>query len=456
MGTPLSEASQVAEKKGVIPDSGITPFRFSDNGAYRSYALPKCGEENSKKTSADALSFIGNRHERVVPLRSKTVKIKPVLNRSGTRSFRVTGTLNGKQRKQTCQNLDDAVAIQEAWEQERLQLGAANRPKITTLTKTQLREAETAFGLLESEGIGLLDMIKDWIRRPKPATNPNVTLIELYDAFIKDRADDVGRAQFATLRQHCGSFVRTLGCSILISDITAGMIEGWLENKGTAKKTWNNCRGSVSTMFNWAVHPRRCWLIQNPVMLVKRHTKRSMPVQKREILSVKTCKLLMEHLETDHPQWCLSFALALFAGVRPDRTNGELAKLSRGVERDGTERFFYDKILYLAPEMVKAGPDRETDIPGNLSKWIECYPPTPEALCPQDSTAYARIRKRFKIPHDGLRHTAITAFLAAGATIAEAARQFGNSENMIRDHYRGRMDAKEAKLFYEIYPNENS
>jgi hypothetical protein len=71
-----------------------------------------------------------------------------------------------------------------------------------------------------------------------------------------------------------------------------------------------------------------------------------------------------------------------------------------------------------------------------------------------DWPTYAAIREKFKIPHDGLRHTAISAFVSCHGSFADAAMQFGNSESMIRTHYFNRMTKTEAEAFYAIVPGK--
>jgi hypothetical protein len=63
------------------------------------------------------------------------------------------------------------------------------------------------------------------------------------------------------------------------------------------------------------------------------------------------------------------------------------------------------------------------------------YPPTPEALNPGNFAEYQKIREKFAIPYDGLRHTAISAFVSKSGQIGLAAQEFGNSETAIRRRY---------------------
>lgn len=146
------------------------------------------------------------------------------------------------------------------------------------------------------------------------------------------------------------------------------------------------------------------------------------------------------------------FALAVFAGVRPDRDDGEMWKLSRAIEEHGLKTYFRAGKLHLSAKIAKDGRARTIPLPANLVKWLELYPVTPKALLGGNRAEYARIRARWKIPHDGLRHTSMSACAALhGITVAVA--RHGNSERICVDHYLDLFEPDQAVAFYGIMPN---
>ena len=80
-------------------------------------------------------------------------------------------------------------------------------------------------------------------------------------------------------------------------------------------------------------------------------------------------------------------------------------------------------VLHITAEVAKDKRSRQTQIPSNVAGWLEKYPATPEAICPADWTFYGRIRKKYQIPHDGLRHTAISALVSMHGSFADSASQ---------------------------------
>lgn len=101
---------------------------------------------------------------------------------------------------------------------------------------------------------------------------------------------------------------------------------------------------------------------------------------------------------------------------------------------------------------MKDGSGRQTTVHENLTQWLQKYPPTKQSICPGDYDAYGLIRKKFAIPHDGLRHTVISAHVAKYGSFALTAQEFGNSETIIKEHYNRRMSPEDAQAFYQIFP----
>lgn len=331
-----------------------------------------------------------------------------------------------------------------------MQTAAALRPKITRLTQAELAQAEAAAELLRGTGFTLIDAARHLFRNA-PSTPTEARPIEdCLQAFLRERAPFVGPRRHQSLRTTSEQFISYVGERTALTDVSTETVLKWLRSKGDLKKkSWNNYRADLFTFFAWCLGRPRSWIEENPVAAVPQHRiVRGMP----ERLEIGPARELMAFLEEHHPEWCVYFVLALFLGVRPDQQTGELAKLSACVARDGVEKYFCNGVLHVTAEIAKDRRSRQTVVPPNAEKWLQHYPVTPVAICPEGRLTYQAIRDRFKIPHDGLRHTAISAHVSLHGSFAEAASQFGNSESMIRKHYFNRMSKSEAVAFYEIFP----
>ena len=384
--------------------------------------------------------------------RSKPAVVALVPNRTGSTSYRVTCSIRGKQRKRVFLSLDDAEACRQLWEVERLQGAAAARPKFTWLTNDQLRQCEAMIELLKGVNMSPVDLAKHFLKNP-PFVAPTITWKDGLAAFLREQTAHLSTAHIANCEIRARNFGRFVGDQTPLTAINAERVAKWLGSKGIGKKTWNNYRGDLSAIFEWFAAKPRQWIAENPAAHVESFKRRSMPAPARERLEVSQCRELMAYLEENKPHWCTFFAVTLFAGVRPDMRNGEMHELARCVERDGIARYYHDGIiLELTEEIAKTNGARETTVHENLAHWLERYPPTPKSLCPGDYKEYIAIRERFRIPHDGLRHTAISAHVAKYGNLALSSQEFGNSEGVIRRNYNRRMSPSDAESFYRILP----
>ena len=411
--------------------------------------------------SPNPLFFCGTAQTDDVPLRSSPIAIAPRIKKSGKMTFRVTGTLTpgGKQQKRTVATIEEAEELRLEWELIRSHGASAARPKVTTLTRAQIAEVEPLFALIKGENVTLTELVKLALQvraqsAAKTQTDTNRTFRTLYDGFLATKANGaVSDGQYDTCRIRATSFGNYYGWDKPITAITWETVDSWLRSrKLKSLKSWNNYRADISAMFAWAVKAPRKWLPENPVDAVTKYNKRSLPPRTRLRLDITRCEALMRHVEEHTPAWCTYYAMALFAGIRPDMRGGEMNKLARCIERDGLSHYYSNGCFHLTREITKDRSDRTVHIPANLAAWLEKYPPTPKSIRPGDYKDSAPIRKKFHIAHDCLRHTAISAYVSMGHSYSEAADQFGNSERIIREHYMNRMSRAEAEAFYRIVP----
>ncbi|MFT3829848.1 MAG: hypothetical protein QM691_09120 [Opitutaceae bacterium] len=429
-------------------------------------------------------------------LRSSPAAIKPVQNRSGSWSYRVTVTIAGQQRKQVFQSKEEAEELQETWETERIHGAAAARPKMTSLEKPQIKDAEAAFAVLKPSGLSLLEAaqlaaafdrsrLQDVEKAMRLADGESFGLFEavkfaiahnlrttdfsniLFDdalaACLKEKKNHISTAHYKRLSQRGRSFGAFIGPMIVRDIPGAGKARPWVESRAmpngnlTSKCTWNKLVTDLGTIFGFFVKQK--WCSTNPFSDIPRYSKKSIGSKQRLRLEVADCATLMAFLEEKHPKWCCYFVLTLLLGVRPDMRTGEIRKLSKCIKRDGVAPYYSNGSLHLSAEITKEREPREVKVSPNVAAWLEKYPLTPENVCPGDykDEDIRAIRKQFHIAHDGLRHTAISAFMAMpGNSYGEAADQFGNSEPIIKKHYLRRMSLEEGQQFHSIMPKSEN
>jgi hypothetical protein len=479
----------VAAITGDKPANGLSPDSFTGGGAYLSYAPTEKFPENTP--GANGQVFLTE----YVAHRSKPVELTPVQNRTGSLSYRVTGTLRrgGKQEKRVFQSLEDAQAQQHLWETQRIQGAASARPKLTSLTNAELKVCEAAMALSKEAGVSLLDGVRaiaDFgpiklkealkalqLAETEPFSLPDAVKFSIshqlqtteltsvgYDdglaIFLKGKKDHISEAHFKRVGQRGRSFSEFIGAKN-IRDITAREALAWVESRAkpdgvlTSKSTWNHLVTDLATIFGYFVKQK--WCAVNPFGDIDRYSKKSIGAKQRLRLEVSNCEALLRHVEKHHPKWACYFVLTLVLGIRPDLRTGEIFELARCVKRDGVAHYYSNGYLHLSPEITKEREQREVRVSSNAAAWLEKFPLTPANICPGDykDKDFCSIRKKFQIPHDGLRHTAISAFMAMpGNNYSEAADQFGNSEPIIKKNYLRRMAPEDGVAFYAIMPTK--
>jgi len=143
------------------------------------------------------------------------------------------------------------------------------------------------------------------------------------------------------------------------------------------------------------------------------------------------------------------FALALFAGVRPDYRNGEMSKLVVGAVNLDTGT------IHIEPEVSKVNMKRNITIQPNLDAWLRAYPLNTYPIIVRN---FLRLRthvtKKFGLSHDVLRHTFISMHVAKFRSMGDTALQAGNSEEIIRKYYLDVKSQAEGEKFFAIVPRK--
>ncbi|MCC7343073.1 MAG: hypothetical protein IT170_18465 [Bryobacterales bacterium] len=356
--------------------------------------------------------------------------------------------------------LDPVTAHKTAaeWEDIRMRYGAANRMRPTIFSAERLRDAEEAWAVAKKLGFSTL---MDAVLAAKPKVDateeknlPTKTYQELFAAFVPYHKEHASKSQSDKVRQDAKRFGDFVGWSTDIKSIALPHFTEWLGKPTTTaeKKTFNNRLNNVSRVFSWACEPAQKFLEENPANAIERYSNRVLGQGARMILSPERCAELMAYIEKHHKEWVFPFALLLFAGVRPGYHDGEIRKLMECANRDGIETYLSGGVLHISAEIAKDRRARQFHLPANLIAWVEKYMPTKGQFALGSSETYAEIRSKFRIPHDGLRHTSISAHIAMHNAFAVAAVEFGNSETIIRRHYYSRMTKAQAGAFYSILP----
>ncbi|MDA0350066.1 MAG: site-specific integrase [Verrucomicrobia bacterium] len=402
-------------------------------------------------------------------------KITPFTNPSGSKVWRLSGTLNGERIRENFKTRNDAVARRQECTVKLLNDSSEGQTVWTTLTHEQNRDAIAAVNLLKSHGSksSLTFAVNFLLKNYRPPEHEKAVSEAAMD-YLEKRRNDYERGfikerQFASIRSEMNWIEICLG-NQPISTITPDDFREYLEKpkngprnrrpvpKATSAKTWNNRRGLVNTFCEYSLD--KGYLGANPIKEVPQYK-----IKHRrgtaETLTDNQAATLMSFLESytgpnykrqhypNQPAFLVPFfALALFAGIRPDWKNGEISKL------DEKDIDLKTDVIRIEPEVSKIHEKRVIKIQPNLKLWLERYPVSQYPIIPPKNPdrIFSSVRKQFSLGHDVLRHTFISMTVGAFRSVGDASLQAGNSESVIRRHYLDLKSVEEADAFWTIVP----
>ena len=215
------------------------------------------------------------------------------------------------------------------------------------------------------------------------------------------------------------------------------------------KNTIDNLRIGFKKFFNFCIQRGYLRPGENPLAFAKRDRDSTEP----QVITADEAEKIMRTAEEHDPKIVATFALLIFAGLRP----GEAENFKP------TDIKFEDKKLIVAGKTSKKGKTRAVTLDEPLASWLKAYP---------DFDAGKRRKRMEKIrnlagfaagkrqdglkpwQNDILRHTSITMMLKkTNFAYGLVAEEHGNTETVIRNHYKGIIPTQaEVLKFYGIKP----
>lgn len=340
-----------------------------------------------------------------------------------------------------------------------LAVKAANlgNQRAALLTDSVLRDAAEAWKLVEPLGISLLDVAKDYASRAA-YRRQNVTIRSLVDGFIEShRLRGSSDIHQKVLKSRLGKFAEAFGeasaCDVGKSEITA-----WVNRLKAAPATINNAIREVRSLFAWATE--QGFVPENPIAST-RDLRRKVVRPEPGILTVQEFSSL---LCSAHPDVLPYFALAGFAGIRPD----ELLRLEWKHIR------FEEGLIEVKGENAKTSERRLVKIEPALAAFLTPFAGHTGKICPPSWRRLFRETRRAvgfgkpgtetaeekslginlkEWPDDALRHSFASYHLAAFNDAAQTALQMGHRGTAtLFQHYRALVKPAEALRWWKLLP----
>jgi integrase len=387
-------------------------------------------------------------------------RILDFANASGSRSYRVQGMKrDGTYVRQNFASLADAQLKQVELEAEyRTRTPEDAALRATKLTETQLKLAELAFVKLERDE-DLLLAINYWQRhgqtRTETAKAPRLDdAVEQFKVWLTETTTLRKRTK-DNLRLRVSIFKNSVA-NAPVDQITADDIEAHLAKRNVSPSSKDNDRRAISRFFAWCIERPRRWMTSNPcaVVAIEKPTDAAPP----QILTVTECKQLLRGAERTHGGALVPYvAVCLFGGLRPEeaaRLNWQQVNLADGEIRleAGQTKTGCSRVIVI-DAALRAWLTKYKDRPFYPSNWRRMFRAVKLAagFGTPDLTDKKKSELKPWVP-DLMRHTAISHFFRQSGSYGLTAERHGNSEQIIKAHYQGRVTSADTKKFYALRP----
>lgn len=350
------------------------------------------------------------------------IHVPPYLSPTGKRGYQYFGTKAEAERK-------------------RGELLAATRTesKVTSLSNAQVVDATRAIERLSEVGLDLtLDKAIELALPALKAAGRNITVDQLFSDFSAAKANDWSEASKRSFATSAKTFLKRWS-GRMVSTIDSEELEAWYEVTFSSSGYRAHEVRTIRPAFSWAV--RRKILKESPYSRMEGVRVKRQPIS---IYSPAEAERLML---TCPMEARASFALLLFAGVRPK----ELTRLTWGNIRDG--------YIHITAAIAKTQQVRNIEMESNLSAWLETtgtHEPD-EPVCPPDWVRKARAIRTAAGIHavpDTPRHSYASYHLAAHKDLPTLKANLGHAPNSdtLFVHYRAAATPKDAERYWSILP----
>jgi len=362
--------------------------------------------------------------------------------------------------------LADARKQADKWENSRIRYGTAGK-YISERDATRVAEA---LGILAPHGAGIVDAARFYAehlaaekRRAsgKPVADALLEWAQSYDG------KDVDIRTRQEIQSLAGIFNNAFG-KLKLGDLKTDLLVTWIEGYETqpGKLAMPRTRAKLKTKLSQFLlfAKRKDWIEENPLADTK--FKRP-PAAAVEIFDLSRVKRILEVADrSEHRATVLPYALVcLFAGLRPN---------SEAEQIEWRDINFSTGDIHVRDATSKTREERFVPMEANLIAWLESCPvrnpgPIIGKSFWQFRMSWEEVKRTagFKVgvepekgwpalvqewPADAMRHTYASMSLPVHKSRAELAERMGNSEAMIKSHYRRAIREDVAKAFWAIMP----
>jgi integrase len=388
------------------------------------------------------------------PKATERFRIEEFTNRSGSTSWRLTGTRpDGTRVRQNFANESDA--LQAKAEEVRAAAGAPNQRQLlrTSLSPQQLSDAETAVRAAPNRPLArAVSRLTDLEARAQAKGGDLDAALAFYESHYRPEVAEISvlNARNEFIQTRVGLSPKTLhgyksSIGLLLNpDPNKPLHRFTVADIETILARYNNInskkvhRRAFSVFFGWAVRHHYC--LEDPCKRLDKLPKAATHIS---IMSPdEVTRLLTAATRYHNGATVAGVAIALFAGLRPS----ELADLQPG-DINGQR-------IRVSGGKMRRKINRTVPIPPNLAAWLKKYPfrGLPAGWDYKTKILKAATNARNWV-QDILRHTSISYQAERDKNEGLTAFNNGTSKQMMDSHYRNVIDNPVAiKAYWTLTP----
>ena len=360
----------------------------------------------------------------------------------GNKRYEIDMSLAGERKRKYFKTLQEAK--DEAARQAILQ-GHIGQ-KAFQLDESSREDALKAIELLKEYKTSLQDAAKFYIKHQSAKQGRGINeLIDEYISYQKkrvnstDETDSIREKSYTDIKQRIG-FWRVFD-ERSPDSISDEEIRAVIKSKNLSGTSQKNYLRHLSIFFRWCID--HGYGSANPVEKIKIKQRRKDPkiYEPNEVISI------FEKSKEIYPDIIPYFALAFFAGVRPDeimRMSWEDIKWKRNV-------------ISISTSTSKTNSSRNILIKPNLKSWLKKYESTGKIFPHSESTLKRKRASIYKAAElstiqDGARHSFATFYYALEGLEKTIDALGHSSSEMLLKHYKSQIVGREeeAKEFFDI------
>lgn len=330
------------------------------------------------------------------------------------------------------------------------------RVQVRRLTKRAAQMAHLDVSVLISNGrrdlidIDPLELAQ--FRKWKSGKSERINLGQAIKAFIKSRETRSSR-HVEGVRRDCQLLQEYIGEDMEVADITTPMLEAFVHSRNAGLRRQFNLRALIVTLFRWL--REKSYLPEGKTVADKMD-----PIQRISgsvhVLSSDQLQILLDNVKPEFLPW---LAIGAFAGIRSEEIAPD--PKSRKSPLQWEDFKWNRRLIDLRRETAKTGRKRRPQrrlipIEDNLFEWLRPWHTAHGPVCPRQPTKRETARLGKLIggtwPHNCLRDSYGSNWMAIHKNMPALAYQMGNSIQMIEESYHERQDESDAQAYFATMP----